>query len=242
MKCTKCGTIFEEGLFCPECGAKYDEEEAKLAEQKERERAEAERLAEEQRKEEEKVEKQKKREAELEKARLEQEKVAKAQEIELARAKIEQERLAKERAEQEAEVLRLKKEEAERKAIEKEKAKAEQLSKEERLSRTFNNVEYQTKEEAEAASIAYEREQERIKQQKKVDGYAIWSLVLGIASWPLSMLMVGVFLAIPAVIFGVKALKNKTTKKGCAIGGIVSAGIHILVIVLCLIFAFLWNN
>lgn len=228
MKCTKCGTIFEEGLFCPECGAKYDEEEAKLAEQKERERAEAERLAEEQRKE-----------AELEKARLEQEKVAKAQEIELARAKVEQERLAKERAEQEAEVLRLKKEEAERKAIEAEKTKAEQLSKEERLSRTFNNVEYQTKEEAEAASVAYEREQERIKQQKKVDGYAIWSLVLGIAAWPLTMLIVGEFLTIPAMIFGVKALKNKTTKKGCAIGGIVSVGIYILVVVLSLIFAFM---
>ena len=239
MKCTKCGTVFEEGLFCPECGTKYDEEEAKLAEQKERERAETERLAEEQRKEEEKLAEQKKREAELEKARLEQEKVAKAQEVELARAKAEQERLAKERAEQEAEVLRLKKEEAERKAIEEEKAKAELLAKEERLSRTFNNVEYQTKEEAVAASVAYEREQERIKQQKKVDGYAVWSLVLGIASWPLTMLIVGEFLTIPAVIFGVKALKNKTTKKGCAIGGIVSVVIYILVIVIGLIFAFM---
>ena len=28
MKCVKCGCEFEEGLFCPECGAKYDEKEA----------------------------------------------------------------------------------------------------------------------------------------------------------------------------------------------------------------------
>ena len=25
MKCTNCGTEFEEGLFCPECGTKNDE-------------------------------------------------------------------------------------------------------------------------------------------------------------------------------------------------------------------------
>lgn len=237
MKCTKCGYIFDEGLFCPECGTKYDEEEAKLAEQKEKEKAEAERLAEEKRKEEEKKAEQKKRETELEKARLEQEKLAKAQEVELAKAKVEQERLAKERAEHEAEVLKLKKEEAERKAAEEEKAKAEQLAKEERLSRTFNNVEYQTIEEAKAASMAYDQEKIRIKQQKKIDGFAIWSLILGIASWPLTMLIIGEFLTIPAVIFGIKALKNKTTKKGCAIGGIASVVLYVIVIALGLFFA-----
>lgn len=233
MKCTKCGNVFEEGLFCPECGAKYDEEEAKLAEQREKERAEAERLAEEKRKEEE----QKKREAELEKTRLEQEKLAKEQEVEVAKAKVEQERLAKERVEREAEVLRLKKEEAERKAVEEENAKTEQLVKEERLSRTFNNVEYQTVEEAKAASIVYEQEQERRKQQKEVDSYAVLSLVFGIASWPLTVLIIGEFLTIPAVIFGVKALKNKTTKKGYAIGGIISVVIYVVFIILGMIFS-----
>ena len=197
MKCIKCGTEFFEGVFCPECGTKYDEDEAKIAEKKEEE-----------------------------KVKLEEEELVKVQEVELAKAKVEQERLAKERVEQEAEVLKLKKEEAERNA-----------AKEEKLSRTFNNVEYQTIEEAKAASKAYEEEQVRMQQQKKIDSFAIWSLILGIASWPLTMLIVGEFLTIPAVIFGVKALKNKTTKKGCAIGGIVSVGIYVLVLVIGLIFA-----
>lgn len=29
MKCLKCGYEFKEGLFCPECGTKYNEEETK---------------------------------------------------------------------------------------------------------------------------------------------------------------------------------------------------------------------
>ena len=38
MKCIKCGTEFFEGVFCPECGTKYDEDEAKIAEKKEEEK------------------------------------------------------------------------------------------------------------------------------------------------------------------------------------------------------------
>ena len=32
MKCANCGAEFAEGNFCPECGTKYDEEEALAAE------------------------------------------------------------------------------------------------------------------------------------------------------------------------------------------------------------------
>ncbi len=42
MKCTKCGFEFSEGIFCPECGTKYDEEEAEKIEMA-KERAEKER-------------------------------------------------------------------------------------------------------------------------------------------------------------------------------------------------------
>ena len=61
MKCAKCGTEFHEGIFCPECGTKYDEEEAKKAEAL---RAE---------------EENKQRELELEKAKAEAERLAKEQ-------------------------------------------------------------------------------------------------------------------------------------------------------------------
>lgn len=38
MKCQKCGTEFNEGIFCPECGAKYDEREVERAESEEKEK------------------------------------------------------------------------------------------------------------------------------------------------------------------------------------------------------------
>lgn len=54
MKCSKCGTEFNEGIFCPECGTKYSEQKTeesikkKEAECVAREQAEAERIAREQ--------------------------------------------------------------------------------------------------------------------------------------------------------------------------------------------------
>lgn len=32
MKCKKCGTEFEEGIFCPECGERYISEEKREVE------------------------------------------------------------------------------------------------------------------------------------------------------------------------------------------------------------------
>lgn len=44
MKCIKCGFEFDEGLFCPECGTKYDEILAREIEEKEKAEREAELL------------------------------------------------------------------------------------------------------------------------------------------------------------------------------------------------------
>lgn len=222
MKCIKCGFTFDEGLFCPECGTKYDAEEEKkrieeMKRQYEREEQEKQRIY-----QKEEQERELKRQEEREK-----------RELEKAKAKVEQERLAKERVEREAEVLRLRKEEAERKAEEERKAKEEQREKEDRLSRTFNGIEYQTKEEMEAVKRSFEakkaEEEQQKSQQKKVDSYAVWSLICGIATWILSIVLIGVFFVIPSVVFGVKALKNKTTKKGFAIAGIASVSIYIMI-------------
>lgn len=216
MRCAKCGCIFDEGLFCPECGTKYDAE----AEQKYEEELK-------QRRDEEEKAKELKRQEEKE-----------ARELEKEKAKVEQERLAKERAEKEAEVLKLRKEEAERKAEEKRRAREEQLKAEEKSARTFNGIEYQTEDEAKTAAMLFEEEKLAAKAQKKVDAYAIWSLILGIATWALTMAIIGIFLAIPALVLGITALKKKTTKKGCAIAGILLIVAYIAVIVIGTMSAF----
>ena len=216
MRCAKCGCVFDEGQFCPECGAKYDAE----AEQKYE-------IELKQRHDEEEKGKELKRQEEKEKRELEKEK-----------AKVEQERLAKERAEKDSESLKLRKEEAERNAEEKRKEREEQLKVEEKLARTFNGIEYQTEDEAKAAAMLFEQEKVAAKEQKKIDAYAVWSLILGIATWPLTMAIIGEFLAIPAVVLGIIALKKKTTKKGCAIAGILSAVAYVAFIVVAIIVTF----
>lgn len=135
MKCKKCGTAFDEGIFCPECGIK-NEEKPQLSEAniKELERQKQERLEREQR----------------EKERQEQE-------------RREKERLEKERKQQEKERLECERKEAEIRAKEREaKAKVEQENaetkrleqenaKREMESRTVKGVMYKTSEDAEQA-------------------------------------------------------------------------------------------
>ena len=84
MKCLKCGYEFSEGLFCPECGTKYDEEEAK--------RIEAQRIKEEQEEREREKEKEKAYQAQIEKEKIEQE-------LELVKQKNENIRLQREEEE-----------------------------------------------------------------------------------------------------------------------------------------------
>ena len=83
MKCKKCGTVFEVGVFCPECGTRN---EAEISPEEQAKKQEEERIAKEKNEREEKEKR----------------------ELELARQKTEQERIAKERAEKEAEAEKAK--------------------------------------------------------------------------------------------------------------------------------------
>lgn len=161
MKCIKCGTEFNEGIFCPECGHKYDEAEiARLEkekkEQQAREKAEKERLAKE------KAEKEAKERAEREarereereaREKAERERIAQEKNEAEERRKAEEERKAKERAEEEKRIAEKKREEE---RLRKEKQEIE--------ARTFNGTVYADKEEAALAKS--ESEQIEILKQK----------------------------------------------------------------------------
>lgn len=208
MKCVKCGCEFEEGLFCPECGAKYDEKEA-----------EEKRIQDEIRMKEEKE----KRKLELEKAKVEQEKLAvekAAYEAELARQQNEKARIEQEN--------RAKMEEQERK-------------RQEELTRTFNGVLYNTIEEMNVAKDAYEKQVAIEKQTKRTNLLAVSSFVLALATLPLFATAV---LWLPSIVlsivFGVKAVKRKTNKKGLVIAGFLVDAFYILLFIVAFILVF--NN
>lgn len=110
MKCRKCGTEFEEGMFCPECGTRVEEEQSqKIIETEEKSVDPAI-----------EIERQK-----TEQARIEKEKVE--TELELAKQKIEQEKLEMERKkQQEVEQKRIQEEqEADKKRKEQKKMENE---------------------------------------------------------------------------------------------------------------------
>lgn len=211
MKCLKCGFEFTEGIFCPECGNKYDAESAK---------AEQEKLEKEQREKEE-------RELELAKQKAEQERIEKEAEIELAKQKAEQLRLENEAAALEAEKLRLLKE--------KEDAEREAKQKEE-LSRTFNGQVYSTKEEMLLAKETFEKEEALQKKLKKANSKSVWSLILALATYPLTLT---IFLWFPSIIIsiilGIYALIEKTEKKGIVITSFILNGVFLAIIILAIL-------
>lgn len=100
MKCKNCGIEFEEGIFCPECGTRIEENiSTSIPEQSNNADLEKERLAKERAEHEAEIERQKTEQVRLEKERLE---------LELNRQKMELEQA------QQAEELRVKKEEENR--------------------------------------------------------------------------------------------------------------------------------
>ena len=210
MKCKRCGAEFDEGIFCPECGTKYDEEEAK--------HIEAEQLESEERKQEEKLCKEI-----LEKEAEEERK------LELEKAKVEQERLAVEKAAHEVELVRQ----------QNEKARIEQERRyQEELKRTFNGVLYNTIDEMNVAKAAYDEQVALAKKTKSVNVMAILSFVLALATYPLVMTIVLWILSfVLSIIFGVKAIIEKTNKKGFVIAGFIIDGLFVLIIILSIILA-----
>lgn len=209
MKCLKCGYEFREGLFCPECGTKYDEEEAK--------RIEAEQF-----------------EAEEKKRGEEREK----RELELARAKVEQEKLAVEKAAHEAELARQLNEKVRIEQEAQARMEEQKRKHQEEATRTFNGVIYNTIDEMNIAKAAFDEQTAITKATKKANTLAIWSFVLSLATYPLVMT---IFLWFPSlilsIVFGVKALKGKTDKKGLTIAGLIVDGLFILIIIISIIFS-----
>jgi len=222
MKCLKCGCEFQEGIFCPECGTRYDEEEAKKIEA---ERQEAENRRKEELKkldEEKRIQDEIRRQEEKEK-----------RELEIAKAKMEQEKLASERAAHEAELVRQQNEKA-RIEIENHKKMEEQEKKhQEELARTFNGVLYSSIDEMKDAKAKHAEQVAIEKKIKKANTKAVWSFVLSIATYPL---ILTVFLWFPSIIlsivFGISSLKEKTSKKGITIASLIIDGFFVIIAII----------
>lgn len=232
MKCVKCGYVFDEGMFCPECGAKYDEDEAK--------RIETERLeAENKKEEEERLRKELlKKEAEDKKAQdeIRRQEEKEKRELELEKAKVEQEKLAVEKAAYEAELARQQNEKARIEQENRARMEEQKRKQQEELARTFNGVLYSTVDEMNVAKAAYDEQVVIAKKAKNANSMAIWSFVLSLATYPLVMTVV---LWLPSfvlsIVFGVQALKRKTEKKGFVIAGFIVDGLYVLMIIIALI-------
>lgn len=95
----------------------------------------------------------------------------------------------------------------------------------------------------ELEKIRNETEQERnleIEKIKTANAMAIWSFILSIATYPLTMTII---LWLPSLIIsiflGIIALVDKTNKKGFAIAGLALNGMFILICVLSVVLAFM---
>lgn len=164
-----------------------------------------------------------------EKKQMEEEEKQK-RELELAKAKADQERFAKEKAEKEAELLKQKNENL-RIEQEMEARKAEvEKQKQEELTRTFNGTVYNSIEEMNLAKSSFEQESVQREAMNKTNKKAMWSLILGIAAWPLMFTIVGWMPAmIVSIVLGVSALKENTEKRSMAIIGIILSAAIIVI-------------
>lgn len=234
MKCTKCGYEFEEGLFCPECGTKYDKDEAKRIEIEEEEAAKKRSAEEKLRQETLKQETEEKKIEEELRRREEKEK----RDLEIEKTKVEQARLEAEKIAHEAELIRQQNEKARIEQENKIRMEEQEKKRQEELTRTFNGVLYNSIHEMNLAKAKYEEQIELVKKTKNANLMAIWSFVLSIATYPLVMLLVLWFPSlITSIVLAVIALKAKTNKKGFVIASFIINGFFILICVLSVILA-----
>lgn len=107
------------------------------------------------------------------------------------------------------------------------KKEASRRMREEAIQKAKSEEEHRQKEEAER----------KVKEKKKIDRKAVFSLILGIVSWiGIVTVIVPIVGGIWSIIDGVKALKGKTKYRKCAIAGIVISVFLFLFIVLCCVF------
>ena len=133
----------------------------------------------------------------------------------------------------EGEALRIEEEKKKREQEINEKKAEEEKKHQEQLTRTFNGVVYSSVDERNAAEAAYYNEVANAKAQKKANTLSIWSMILGIATFPLTFTLIFWFPAlIISIVFGVVALKSNTTKRGFAITGFIFSGLYIAIIIL----------
>ena len=208
MLCPKCGYIFNEGVFCPECGTKYDANEAERIEEQRREE-------------------ERKKKAEEEKKR----------ELEIEKAKVEQERLAAERAEHEAELIRQQNEKARIEQNNRIRMEEQEKKQQEELLRTFNGVLYNTTDEMNAAKIMYEEKIAVEKRIKRANVFAVWGFILSIATYPLLLTGILWFVSlVVSFVFCIMAINTKKCKKKFAIAGLIINVLFVLTIILAVIY------
>lgn len=140
---------------------------------------------------------------------------------------------AKEKAEQEVELVRLRNEQLRMEQEMEAKKQAEEEKKKEELTRTYNGILYATVDEMLAAKEKYEADEAEAKRIKAINKWALICMVAGILSWPLLFTIVlWIPTLIVSIVFGIKALKAGTTKKGFVITGFIFAGTLIAIYIL----------
>lgn len=211
MVCEVCGTEFFEGIFCPECGTRFQasdkseqgtntmEPDCFLNEEGAQET-------------------------------VFPQKETDSQELKGVKEKTEQERISKEKAEHEAIIMQQKKEAT---RLEMERSKREK----DEQSRTFNGIQYDSIGDMENAKRVYKIKEFLSEGKNRTNIMAISGFILSLLLFPLiaGSSLWGFPAMAASFTLNIISLINKTEKKPFAIAGIVICGINLILVVLSLL-------